>query len=310
MRLNTCILERMKLILDSFWRAAAYCLRPKVMGLSFLPLVLMVVASFGLDYFFWDPAVASISGWLDQYQWVQRFLGWLEGVGLGSIRTVFAPLLLLALVTPVIVLVCLLLVAVFMTPTMVGMVGQRRFPSLERKHGGSLAASVLWSFGSTALAMLALLVSMPFWLIPPLVLILPPLIWGWLTYRVFAFDALAAHASVDERKSLLKKHRNSLLLMGILSGYMGAAPTLLWAWGALTVILAPLLIPLAIWIYTLVFAFASLWFAHFCLAALAELRGSRGIEVLDADGLLDGPRRDLPLLVEAYGPDGDNKSVD
>lgn len=297
----------MKLILDSFWRAAGYCLRPKVIGLSLLPLVLMVVASFGLGYLFWESAVASVSGWLETYQLVQSFLGWLERMGLGSMRTVFAPLLLLVLVTPVIVLVCLLLVAVFMTPTMVGMVGQRRFPTMELKHGGSLAASVLWSFGSTALAVLALLISMPFWLIPPLVLILPPLIWGWLTYRVFAFDALAAHASVEERKVLLKKHRNSLLLMGVLSGYMGAAPTLLWAWGALAVILAPLLIPVAIWIYTLVFAFASLWFAHFSLAALAELRGTSEVEVLDAEVLLDGPRRDLPLLAQTSGPDDDNK---
>ena len=295
----------MKLILDSFWRAAAYCLRPKVIALSFLPLVLMVVVSFGLGYFFWEPTVASMSAWLEKYQLVQGFLGWLERLGLGSMRTVFAPLLVLVLVTPAIVLLCLLLVAVFMTPTMVGMVAQRRFPTLELKHGGSLAASVLWSFGSTALAVLALLISMPFWLIPPLVLILPPLIWGWLTYRVFAFDALAAHASVEERKTVLKKHRNSLLLMGVLSGYMGAAPTLLWAWGALAVILAPLLIPVAIWIYTLVFAFASLWFAHYSLAALAQLRGVVDVEVLDAELLTSGPRREVPFLVREAGPDDD-----
>jgi hypothetical protein len=36
--------------------------------------------------------------------------------------------------------------------------------------------------------------------------------------------------------------------------------------------MAPVLVPLAIWIYMLVFAFASLWFAHFSLAALAQLR--------------------------------------
>ena len=33
-----------------------------------------------------------------------------------------------------------------------------------------------------------------------------------------------------------------------------------------------ILVPLAIWIYTLVFAFSSLWFAHYCLAALERLR--------------------------------------
>jgi hypothetical protein len=33
-----------------------------------------------------------------------------------------------------------------------------------------------------------------------------------------------------------------------------------------------ILVPVAIWIYTLVFAFSSLWFAHFGLAALHALR--------------------------------------
>jgi hypothetical protein len=124
---------------------------------------------------------------------------------------------------------------------------------------------------------------MPLWLVPPLVLILPPLIWGWLTYRVFAYDALAQHASSAERKTILREHRGSLLIMGILSGYLGAAPSLLWASGAMFVALAPLLVPVAIWIYTLVFAFASLWFAHFTLAALQRMRAAQVVEVLDPE---------------------------
>jgi hypothetical protein len=292
----------MKLMLDSFWRAAAYCVHPRVIGLSFLPLVLMVVVSFGLGYFFWEGTVASVAAWLESYQLMQAFLGWLERIGMGSLRTVFAPLLVLILATPVIVVACLLLVAVFMTPAMVDMVGRRRFSGLELKRGGSLVVSILWSLGSTALAVAALLVSMPLWLIPPLVLVLPPLIWGWLTYRVFAFDALASHASVEERKILLRKNRSSLLLMGILSGYMGAAPSLLWAWGAFAIVLAPVLVPVAIWIYTLIFAFASLWFAHFCLAALARLRGQGHVDVLEDRAGQEGPgpepQPELPLVVQ------------
>ena len=289
-------------MLDSFWRAAAYCVHPRVIGLSFLPLVLMVVVSFGLGYFFWENTVASVAAWLESYQLMQAFLGWLERIGMGSLRTVFAPLFVLILATPVIVVACLLLVAVFMTPAMVDMVGRRRFAGLELKHGGSLVVSILWSLGSTSLAVLALVVSMPLWLIPPLVLVLPPVIWGWLTYRVFAFDALASHASVEERKTLLRQNRSSLLLMGILSGYMGAAPSLLWAWGAFAIVMAPVLVPVAIWIYTLIFAFASLWFAHFCLAALARLRGHGGVEVLEAGPAQEGSRPELPLL-EQVPPD-------
>ena len=65
-----------------------------------------------------------------------------------------------------------------------------------------------------------------------------------------------------------------VLVMGVLSGYLGAAPSLLWASGAMFIVAAPLLVPLAIWIYTLVFAFASLWFAHYLLAALERTRAA------------------------------------
>lgn len=267
-------------LFDAFWRAVAYCMHPRVIGLSFLPLVLMVALSFGLGYFFWDTAVDAVTQWLQAYELVQGFLGWLDRVGLGSMRTVFAPLVVLVLATPVIVLLCLLLVAVFMTPSMVELVEQRRFPLMERKRGGSFVFGLLWSLGSTFVALVVLVLSMPLWLVPPLVLILPPLIWGWLTYRVFAYDALAQHASSAERKTILREHRGSLLVMGILSGYLGAAPSLLWASGAMFVALAPLLVPVAIWIYTLVFAFASLWFAHFTLAALQRMRAAQVVEVL------------------------------
>jgi hypothetical protein len=42
--------------------------------------------------------------------------------------------------------------------------------------------------------------------------------------------------------------------------------------GAVTLIFAPLIVVVSIWLYTLVFAFAALWFAHFALVALSELR--------------------------------------
>ncbi|MBL0943531.1 MAG: EI24 domain-containing protein [Hydrogenophaga sp.] len=271
----------MRSMFDAFWRSVAYCLHPRVIALSFLPLVLMVVLSFALGYFFWDTAVSAVAAWFEAFDLVQAFLSWLERMGLASLRAVFAPMVVLVLATPVIVLVCLLLVALFMTPAMVDLVGQRRFARLDKRHGGSWVLGLFWSLGSTLVAVLALLLSMPLWLVPPLVLILPPLIWGWLTYRVFAFDALATHASADERRQLMREHRSVLLVMGVLSGYLGAAPSLLWASGAMFIALAPLLVPVAIWIYTLVFAFASLWFAHYLLAALERLRATAAVEVVD-----------------------------
>ena len=269
-------------LLDSFWRAAAYCLHPRVIVLSLLPLVIMSAISLTLGYFYWESALIAVRNHLESYAVVGTLLRWLQAFGLGSVQSVLAPTLLLFLVIPAIVLVSLLSVAVFMTPAMVALVAERRFPQLERKKGGSLLASLFWSFGSTLLALVAMVLSLPLWLVPPLILVLPPLIWGWLTYRVMSYDALVDHASSQERKQIFEMHRMPLLGIGMLSAYLGAAPSLIWASGALFVALAPILVPLAIWIYTLVFAFSSLWFAHYTLAALEQLRRQKNDLVDDS----------------------------
>ncbi|MFZ4481847.1 MAG: EI24 domain-containing protein [Rhodoferax sp.] len=265
----------MNLFLDSFWRAVAYCVRPRVIALSFLPLLLMVGLALGLGYLYWDSALDYVRQGLESSMVVNTVWTWLQSMGAGSLKLVLAPLIVIFAVTPVIVVLSLLTVAILMTPALTMLVAERRFSKLERKRGGSLMISLFWSLGSTLLALIALVISVPLWLVPPLILLLPPLIWGWLTYRVMAFDALAEHASADERKEIFRRHRGWLLGIGVLTGYLGAAPSLIWASGALFAAAFVILVPLAIWIYTLVFAFSSLWFAHYCLAALQALRDER-----------------------------------
>ena len=276
----------MNLFLDSFWRAVLYCMRPRVIALSFLPLVLMVLLTVGLGYLFWDAALDQVRSWMESFPYTHTVWQWLDSVGAGKLKSVLAPLLVVFAVTPLIVVVSLLVVALLMTPAIVHLVAANRFPQLQSKQGAGWLASLLWSLSSTLLAVLALLVSVPLWLVPPLVLLVPPLIWGWLTYRVMAFDALAQHASKDERSLLFKRHSGWLLLMGVISGYLGAAPSVVWAFGAGFAPAFIILVPLAIWIYTLIFAFASLWFTHYCLAALQALRAE---SVVDAGAASRAP---------------------
>ena len=265
----------MQLFFESFWRALAYCFRPRVILLSLSPLVMMLVLAAGLTYFFWDSTLQAVREALDASLLLETVTGWFHVIGLTAVTAFLAPLLLMFAITPVIVVVSLLTVALLMTPTLTALVASRRFDALERKNGGTLLGSLSWSLWSTVLALVALVVSVPLWLVPPLILVLPPLIWGWLTYRVMAFDALAAHASADERKEIFRRHRLVLLLIGVVCGFMGAAPSVIWASGVLFAAAFVVLIPLGIWLYTLVFALSSLWFAHYCLAALAALRHER-----------------------------------
>jgi hypothetical protein len=272
----------MSLFLDSFWRAVADCLHPRVIGMSLLPLLILILGAGALGYFFWDDAVNNVFLWLESSEWLAGFTRWLQDMGMGGLKNALAPLLIIFAITPLLVVFVLLFVALLMTPALVNLVSRRRFPTLERRHGASFLRGALWSLGSMLLAIMALVISLPLWLIPPLILLLPPLIWGWLTYRVMTFDALADHASDDERRRVFRGHRAWLLLMGMATGYLGAAPSLVWASGWFFAAAFPILIPVAIWIYTLVFAFASLWFTHYGLAALEQLRRGEGAVAVPA----------------------------
>jgi hypothetical protein len=265
---------------DAFWRAVAYCLHPRVIALSLLPLLISGVLVFAFMFFFWEGAIAGVRATLESWLLIDSLLRWLDSLGLQSFRSALAAIVVLAGVLPVVILLSLLLVALLMTPAIVRLVAERRFPLLEKKRGGTLLQSAAASLGATLLALVLIVLSMPLWLIPPLVMVLPPLIWGWLTYRVFGFDVLAEHASAEERRALLREHRMPMLLMGILCGYLGAVPSLIWAVSGVTaVIFAPFVVLLAIWLYTLVFAFSTAWFTHYALAALQTRRAAEPVIV-------------------------------
>ena len=269
----------MGLLLSSFWRAVLYCLHPKVILLSFLPLLLAMGAAGLLAYLFWQSAQETLVSFLDASVFVNSLAAWLAAVGLPALKTMLAPLILIVVLTPLVVVSTVLLVSTMMTPALVRMVAARRFPALERRQGASFVASVGWTLISSALALVATILTSPMWIVPPLVLILPPAIWAWLTYRVMSFDALADHASSAERQTLLVTHKPTLIVMGLVIGFLGATPSLLWSMGLMAIAMAPLLLPLSVWLYTLVFVFSSLWFIHFCLSALQMLRAQHEAEV-------------------------------
>ena len=272
----------MRLFLDSFWRALAYCLMPRVMVLSLLPLAMLLVLSVSWGYFYWSPTQEWVRQMLASWQVLQSMLDWLQSNGVGDLQSVMVPLVVIFAITPMLVVISLLAVSLMMTPALVDLVVQRRFAHLALKHGGTTLTSLAWTVGSTLIALVAMVISLPLWAVPPLMFIVPPLIWGWLSYRVMVFDALVMHASREERLAIGRQHRMWLLLIGVLTGYMGALPSLVWASGAVFAAAFLVLIPLAIWVYALVFAFTSLWFTHYSLAALEALRADSGTVVMGA----------------------------
>lgn len=263
----------MREVFDALWRGLRSCLAPQVIVWSLVPLCVAGGAVLVAAWRWWEPAVMGLAELLQSWTLLGSLLRWLGPGGAGTLREVVAPLALVAFAVPMVVILTLLIVAWSLTPALVERVAAARFPTLERR-GGWIAwgQGWVWSLGCALLAVGVLILSLPLWLIPPLGLLIPALVWGWLTAQVFTFDTLAAHADPQERRWISHHKRWPLLLMGVVCALLGSMPSLLWALGLLSWVFAPLIALISVWLYTWVFALASLWFAHFTLSALARLR--------------------------------------
>ena len=256
-----------RLWFDSLRRACGYCLLPRVFLWSLAPMLLTGLLAALLGWWFWEPALDAVQGALDRWALGAGMLDWLDAIGAGALRSVIAPLVVVALTVPLLAIGSLLAVALFMTRRVTRLVAQRRFPTLTRYEPASLWPSVARALLSTLVALAVLLASLPLWLIPPLALLVPPLVWGWLAWRVIGFEALAEHASPVQRRRLLRAHCWPLLAIGLLCGLLAGAASAVWWLSAAALIYAPWLVVLVMGWYTLVFGFACLWFAHYLMAA-------------------------------------------
>jgi len=278
----------MRPIFIDFGRALLSQLHYRMLILTILPFLLSV-AIWGL---------ALWQGLQPLIDWLQRtFLendgfrisgNLLTMLGLGALKTVLVPLIAMWLLLPLMILTALLCIGVIAMPIIARHVGKRHFPVLEARKGGSFWGSLWMSASSFAIFVILWLITLPLSLVPPLALIILTILWGWLTYRVMAYDALADYADAGELRAILRIHRWPLLIIGAVSGVMGAAPTVLWLGGALSVIFFPLLAAGSIWLYVLVFVFTGLWFQYYCLTALqkyraANIAGDPSPQVLPAD---------------------------
>jgi len=260
-------------VFKSFGLAFIGSMHPRMLWLSLRPFLIVSVLWGCLIWLTWTPALEALSIFLTTSiftSWIQDGLIW---AGFENARAWIAPLFFVMLIIPLITISLLVFIAFSTVPAIVNNVAkQGPYLDLVCKQGGGFFGSLFYTLWSALICLALVMLTLPVWWIPPLVAVLPPLLWGWLTMRLMSYDVLAKHASPEERDLLLEKYRWSLLTMGIASGMLGAVPTFFWATSALALILFPIVSFVALWIYSLIFVFAALWFSHFLLDALKELR--------------------------------------
>ena len=260
-------------VFKSFGLALVGTMHPRMLWLSLRPFLIVSVLWGVLIWLTWTPALEALSVFLTTSiftSWIQEGLIW---AGFDNARAWIAPLFFVMLIIPLITISLLVFIAFSTVPSIVNIVArQPSYHGLECKRGGGLLGSLVYTLWSALICLVLVMLTLPVWWVPPLVAVLPPLLWGWLTMRLMSYDVLAKHASSEERDQLIEKYRWPLLIMGVASGMLGAVPTFFWATSALALVLFPVVSFVALWIYSLIFVFAALWFSHFLLDALQALR--------------------------------------
>ena len=262
-------------VLTAYGRALRSQFSGRMLLLSAIPLVLSVLLWGGLLYWGLEPLNDAIRALFESHDAYQVSGSVLSRFGMGAFKTLVVPLIAMLLLLPLMIVTSLLFMGLAAMPAIASHVGARQFPKLEKKHGGSLLGSLKTNLAGFLKFVLLWLLTLPLYVFPPLAVLAQVVLWGWLTSHVMSYDALAEHASEDERDLIMRSWRRQLTLIGIVSGSAGALPGIVWIAGTLfSVLLFPFLALISVWIYLLIFIFTGLWFQYFCLQALEDLRAA------------------------------------
>ena len=200
----------------------ANMLHPRMLWLMLWPMLVALAVWGGAAFFLWGGLAVRLAEWLRRG--LDYALAWTH-LDLGTAALVAANVLLFLAFVPLVYLTALVILSVFGMQKMVDYVA-RGFPDLERRHGGGTLGAAWNSVVSLLGLALFGLLSLPFWLCPPLWPIIPLVILGWVNQRLLRYDALAEHAEPAEMARLFRERRGALYLMGIALALAAYVPLL------------------------------------------------------------------------------------
>lgn len=227
-------------------RAFADLRIPRVLALAVVPPVAAIALCAALAWAYADDWGRWVGGWIAGTTW----LAWLRDWGLDSVLVWGSGLVALAGLIPVMLITAVVVTGILVMPVIVPMVGERHYPRLERREGGTFAGSAWHAVATTLVFAVLWLVTLPLWLTGIGALALPPLLSAYFNQRMFRYDALAEHASAAEYEAVVRASRGRLFLLGLLLAVLYYVP------------LFNLVVPVL----------SGLAFTHFCLSELARLR--------------------------------------
>lgn len=174
----------------------------------------------------WAPARERLQASFPDWSWLTQ--GWLADW--------VANIFLLMGFAPLVYFTTLMLLAAFALPRMMAIVADSDYPDIVRQGRGALWGSIVNTLVAGSLFVIGWLLTLPFILIPGVLLVMPFFWLAWINQRTFRFDALAEHATPPERSRIVREARTPLYMAGGISALLAHVPIVNFlapAWTAL-----------------------------------------------------------------------------
>ncbi len=244
----------------AFKRALVSQCHPKMLAALFLPFIIALLGAIILLWAFWTPLTSWLNAEAANWEIVNQIDEWMLALGLFSLKLYLVPLLAVAILLPMSGILGLVIAAVFVMPIVLRHLEKREYQGISRQGKYSTAVGAWNAVWVGTLFVLAWLITMPLWLIPPLPVVLPVILWAFAFTRMLRVDAIVEHASAQERRLIWRRHNRQLWLIGFGLALINLFPP---AWLVLPV-------------------FSALVFAHFSLEALRQLRSQTVVDQIES----------------------------
>ena len=191
--------------------------------------------------------------WLLGHQPMTLLIGW----GIAWLATLLAYMGAWMAIFACAYLTASLLAAIIIMPLLLKHLAASDYRDVAPMGKDSFVAAAVNSVLASILFVAGWILTLPFWIIPGLSLVLPLLLMAWYNRRTFAYDALSLHATADEWEQLRPQTRGPMFMLGLTMALLAHVPLL------------GLLVP----------ALAALSFVHYGLEALRRSRGGAVVSI-------------------------------
>lgn len=213
-------------VLRACFLASRDLLRPGMMFHALWPPIVSLIGWGLVARAVWAPARERVQAAFPDWSWLSGG-GWADWIANVFLLMAFAPLVYFS---------SLMLLAAFALPQMMKLIAESDYADIARRGRGAFWGSIVNTLVAGSIFVVGWLLTLPFLLIPGVLLIMPFLWLAWINQRTFRFDALAEHATPPERSRIVRESRGLLYMAGGVSALVAHIPIINFlapAWTAL-----------------------------------------------------------------------------